>query len=118
MTHTMDFRACALVPCYNHAQALRTVLTRLTGMGLEVVLVDDGSNPDQARQLDAIVREFAGRVTLIHREANGGKGAACITGFREAMKLGFTHALQVDADAQHDINAAPGFLESAREYPP
>lgn len=117
MTHTKDFRACALVPCYNHAQAVRTVLTRLTGMGLEVVLVDDGSNPDQARQLDAIVREFAGRVTLIHREANGGKGAACITGFREAMKLGFTHALQVDADAQHDINAAPGFLEAAREYP-
>ena len=55
MTHTKDFRACALVPCYNHAQAVRTVLTRLTGMGLEVVLVDDGSNPDQARQLDAIV---------------------------------------------------------------
>lgn len=45
MTHTKDFRACALVPCYNHAQAVRTVLTRLTDMGLEVVLVDDGSNP-------------------------------------------------------------------------
>lgn len=117
MNSKIVFRPCALVPCYNHAQSTGKVLKRLTDLGLSVVLVDDGSTSEDAELLETIAREFPATVTLIHRRANGGKGAACITGFLEALRLGFTHALQVDADAQHDIGAAPGFLAAAREHP-
>jgi hypothetical protein len=34
---------------------------------------------------------------------NQGKGGAVMAGLREAARLGFTHALQVDADGQHDL---------------
>ena len=48
---------------------------------------------------------------------NGGKGAAVIAGLREALALGFTHALQVDADGQHDLRDVPKFLAAARAEP-
>ena len=48
---------------------------------------------------------------------NGGKGAACLSGFRAAAKRGFTHVLQVDADAQHDLSEIPNFLRVALNDP-
>jgi polyprenyl-phospho-N-acetylgalactosaminyl synthase len=38
-------------------------------------------------------------------------------GFRAAHALGFSHALQVDADGQHDVADVPRFLEALRERP-
>lgn len=35
-------------------------------------------------------------------------------GMREALAAGFTHALQIDADGQHDTNDVPRFLELER----
>ena len=52
-----------------------------------------------------------------HRPSNGGKGAAVKTGFAVARELGYTHALQIDADGQHDLSVAPRFLELGREHP-
>ena len=113
----LELRPCALVPSYNHAQAAHVVVKRLISLNLPVVLVDDGSRPDDARMLQEIARGFGDKVVLVRRPVNGGKGAACLSGFAEAHARGYTHALQVDADAQHDINAAPGFLEAARAQP-
>ena len=38
-------------------------------------------------------------------------------GFKEAIRLGFTHAIQIDADGQHDFNDIPKFLEASRLNP-
>ena len=54
---------------------------------------------------------------MIRRERNGGKGAAVKTGLRAARELGFTHALQIDADGQHDAADIPKFLARAAEQP-
>jgi glycosyltransferase involved in cell wall biosynthesis len=56
-------------------------------------------------------------VTAHHREGNGGKGAAVTTGFHLARELGYSHALQVDADGQHELEDLPTFLEAARDQP-
>jgi hypothetical protein len=39
------------------------------------------------------------------------------TGLRAARELGFTHALQLDADGQHDLGDIPRFLALAAENP-
>ena len=54
---------------------------------------------------------------MIRRERNGGKGAAVKTGLRAARELGFSHALQIDADGQHDTADIPKFLARAAERP-
>ena len=73
----------------------------LLASDLPCILVDDASSPACARVLDQLA--LRDNVHLIRLAANQGKGGAVMTGFREASRLGFSHALQVDADGQHDL---------------
>ena len=108
----MTFSPCAVVPCYNHGAAVGGVVARLRAQGLPVIVVDDGSDADTARVLDSL----AG-IRLFRLRRNAGKGDAVARGLREAGDLGFTHALQVDADGQHDLDDVPRFLERGRAAP-
>jgi predicted LPLAT superfamily acyltransferase len=108
----MSFHPCAVVPCYNHGAAVGGVVARLRAQALPVIVVDDGSDADTARVLDALPE-----IHLFRLEKNQGKGAAVVRGLREAARLGFTHALQVDADGQHDLDDVPRFLERGRAAP-
>lgn len=110
-------RPCIVIPVYNHGQGIGPVLEALRPHGLPIILVDDGSDADCAellRQLSAAAPE---QLSLVRRARNGGKGAAVITGLREAGRRGFSHALQVDADGQHDLTDLPAFLRQARARP-
>ncbi|HET9939808.1 MAG TPA: glycosyltransferase family 2 protein [Candidatus Eisenbacteria bacterium] len=70
----------------------------------EVVVVDDGSTDETgARARDA------GAVVVKH-EVKLGKGAALQSGFDEALRRGADAVLALDADGQHDVNAAPGLI--------
>lgn len=108
-------RICALVPTYDNPRTIEAVVRAIREHCPDVVVIDDGSGPEGRAAVDAIGR--AGLAHVHHRPANGGKGAAVKTGFRVARKLGFTHALQVDADGQHDLHDIPRFLEAARANP-
>jgi len=110
------FNPCALVPVYNHQQVLAQTLANIRRFELPVVLVDDGSS-DTCK---AVMRELAAadaQVHLIERPANGGKGAALKTGLQAAADLGFSHALQIDADGQHNSADIPRFLLLAESAP-
>ena len=105
----------AVIPVYNHELAVPAVAAALRAHGLPVVLVDDGSNEACRLALERLAREKDTR--LVRLPVNGGKGAAVIAGLREALALGFTHVLQVDADGQHDLADVPRFLAASRREP-
>lgn len=109
------FRPCAVVPTYNNPTTVRRVVERIAVHVPDVVVVDDGGNAE-AR---AVVAQLGsdGLAHVRHRAVNGGKGAAVKTGLEAARALGFTHAVQVDADGQHDIEQIPVFLAAARANP-
>lgn len=109
--------ACIIVPVYNHEQALPQVLERLKVQGLPCILVNDGSSADCGQVLADCAAAQPDWLTLIVRPMNGGKGAAVIDGFRLAIARGFTHAIQIDADGQHDFDDIPKFLEQSRISP-
>lgn len=109
-------KPCALVPSHDHWRALPDVVAALRGHGLPVIVVDDGSGPEAAAAIAAL-HDPEGGVQVHRRPRNGGKGAAVIDGFRLAAAQGFTHAVQVDADGQHDPAALPALLEAARVHP-
>lgn len=109
------FRPCVLIPTYDNPATVRAVVTRARAQVDDVLVVDDGGGDEARRVLDAIASEGLARVR--RREVNGGKGAAVKTGLAWARELGFTHALQVDADGQHAIEDAPRFLDAARARP-
>jgi glycosyltransferase involved in cell wall biosynthesis len=111
------FDAVAIVPVYNHPATISAVTRQILGQRLPCILVDDGSAPECARVLDALAQEHSGEVTLLRLPRNQGKGAAMLAGFREAARRGHTHALQIDADGQHDAGDIPLFLAKARYNP-
>jgi len=112
---TAPYRACALVPTYNNPKTVERVVRELLAAELDVIVVDDGS---ETPGREAVTR--AGELDGVHaflREKNGGKGAAVQDGFEHAYRLGYTHALQVDADGQHSLEDIPRFLEASAETP-
>ncbi len=111
------FTPCALIPVYNHWQVLAETVAGLRRRGLPVVLVDDGSDSPCRAELARLAGARDGDVHLVTRAGNGGKGAAVKTGLGAARALGFSHALQIDADGQHNIQDVAGFIAAARCRP-
>ncbi|MES1172289.1 MAG: glycosyltransferase family 2 protein [Bacteroidota bacterium] len=109
------FSLCALIPTYDNPITIGAVVAEVRRHITDVLIVDDGSGEEGRQAIDSIAR--AGHARVTRRERNGGKGAAVKTGFAVARDLGFTHALQVDADGQHDPQDIPRFLELASTHP-
>ncbi len=110
------FDPCAVVPVFNHGTAIGGVVAAIRRCGLECILVDDGSESRCARVLDGLV-EAHERVVLVRLPVNCGKGAAVAAGLHAAAARGHTHALQIDADGQHDLSDVPRCLDEARRHP-
>lgn len=111
-----DHNPCLLVPIYNHSREFAPVAAKLAALNIPCLLVDDGSDSDNAAQLDALLTQFP-FLTLLRQPHNGGKGTAVCAGLREAARLGYSHALQIDADGQHNHEDIPRFLALSREHP-
>ena len=110
-----EFRPVAVIPVYDHGEAVGAVAANVRLHGLHCILVDDGSSADCAAVLDALAR--APDVTLVRLARNQGKGGAMMAGLRAAAAAGHTHALQIDADGQHDARDIPAFLARAAAEP-
>lgn len=112
-----DPRFCVVVPVYDHEGALTRLVDALRPIGLPCWLVDDGSNPRCAHMICALAAGNAGWLHSIRLERNQGKGAAVLGGLKAAHRAGFTHAIQIDADLQHDPDQIPRFVAAARQRP-
>jgi glycosyltransferase involved in cell wall biosynthesis len=106
-----------IVPFFNHEHAIRQTVEALRLHGHECWLVDDGSDARCAPVLDELAATEAHWLRLIRCPVNRGKGIAVLTGFEAAYAAGCTHALQIDADGQHDFAAIPRMAELARHSP-
>jgi predicted LPLAT superfamily acyltransferase len=104
------------MPSYNHSLVAGKVVSALRAQGLPVYVVDDGSD-EPARSVLAALDNRADQVEVHRLEHNRGKGGAVCHGLRLAMAAGFTHALQVDADGQHDLSSLPELIRLARHHP-
>ncbi|MEY4580482.1 MAG: hypothetical protein RL701_5185 [Pseudomonadota bacterium] len=110
-----SFRLCILIPTYDNPDTIERVVESVLPHVRDVLVVDDGSGP-RAQQALTSLRE-RGLAHVIRRERNGGKGAAVKTGLAAARDLGFSHALQIDADGQHCVEDIPRFVEAAQAAP-
>ncbi len=105
-----------VIPNYNHHLVIESTIENLVTFELPIILVDDGSCEQTQSVLEQVDKRFD-LVTLIRCEQNGGKGAAVQTGLDIASFLGWSHAVQVDADGQHDLNDVQRLIDSARMFP-
>jgi GT2 family glycosyltransferase len=100
---TSDRRALIVIPAYNEARNLPTVVSEIREMipNAQVLVVDDGSTDETERVLASLnVR----RVRLPERM---GIGTAMRVGLRYAVRQGFDVVARLDGDGQHrpeDVN--------------
>jgi glycosyltransferase involved in cell wall biosynthesis len=114
---TTDWIAVVL-PTYGNLATLPSVLAGVATHGLPMIVVNDGSTDGTGRWLQdwPAQRDGPPRRVVTH-QANRGKAAALLTGFRAACDMGCTHALTFDTDGQLDPGEIPSMLAAARENP-
>jgi uncharacterized protein (DUF2062 family) len=113
--HEPPFNPVVVAPTYNNARTLGGVVDGVALLGLPVIVVNDGSTDDTREVLAA--RAGSPGVKVLTHPRNRGKGAALRTGFTAAAEAGYTHAISIDTDGQHDPAEIPKLLGRAREMP-
>jgi MFS family permease len=87
---------------------LDEVLTHVSGL----VIVDDGSEPDVAAELEAIAAETGAELVRLPQQS--GKGSAVRAGLDHVAGRADA-VLVIDADGQHPASAIPAFIAAGRE---
>lgn len=110
-----SFAPCFLIPCYNHGGTVEAVVESIKHFLFPIIIVDDGSNVETKLVLKRIRQRHD--VDVVCLAENTGKGGAVIAGLRRAQQLKYSHALQIDADGQHDVNAIPDLITASKNSP-
>jgi glycosyltransferase involved in cell wall biosynthesis len=114
------FQACVVIPVYNHPDSIVTTCAEIARPQLDIILVDDGCDPHCRQVLIKLAETTASNtatIKLVQLAQNTGKGGAVKAGLKYALQLGYSHALQIDADGQHNADDIPRFLQLAKQYP-
>jgi polyprenyl-phospho-N-acetylgalactosaminyl synthase len=95
-----------VVPAFNEAQAIASVLADLRRTGYQIGVVDDGS-ADATAEL-----AMQAGATVVRHPVNLGQGAALQTGIKFALLRGANFIVTFDADGQHRVDEIATLLSA------
>lgn len=102
-----------VIPTYQEAENIATVLERVRRVAdVHVLVVDDGSPDGTAALAEAAGRDL-GQVHVLRRAQKAGLGSAYRAGFAWGLDRGATVLVEMDADLSHDPAALPSLLGPA-----
>lgn len=97
-----------VMPCFDEAGVLGSVLADLVPLGYSVVVVDDGS------AVPAATLVTHPTVRVVRHCVNLGQGAALQTGFDFALRHGAEYLVSFDSDGQHLASEIASLVEPLR----
>ena len=103
---------CVVIPTYNNAATVGSVVEGCKVYCQDVIVVNDGSTDGTAGLLSGI-----DDITVLAYARNRGKGYALKKAFRYARKAGFAYAVTMDADGQHYPADIATLLSANQLYP-
>lgn len=98
---------CVIIPTYNESRAIADLINRIIKLGLEVIIIDDGSTDETVR-----IATASGAKVLANL-SNLGKGASLIKGYNFAFQHGYDAVISMDGDGQHSPNDLLAFIQKA-----
>jgi len=104
-------RLAVVIPAFNEARTIRSVVIGALRESPTVVVVDDASTDGTLDALSGLP------VRVVRHETNLGKAAALWTGFDIAMAEGADYVATLDGDGQHDPADLPRLVSAAARYP-
>jgi glycosyltransferase involved in cell wall biosynthesis len=100
-------RTCVVVPAFNEGQSIEKVIFAIREHmpGATIAVVNDGSSDDTEE------RARAAGALVLSLSLNLGIGGAVQTGYKYALAQGFSFAVQIDGDGQHDPSETHHLIE-------
>ena len=105
-------KACVIIPTYNNAATLATVIEDVAQYSNHIIVVNDGSTDNTVE----IVKNYPA-VQFISYTKNVGKGWALRKAFAYATEQGYKYAISIDSDGQHFAKDLPAFIIKLEEAP-
>lgn len=96
MDRHKNYKILVIVPSYNEAENLPSLLHEIRQLHYDVIVIDDSSSDSTAK-----VASESG-VPVLSLAANLGIGGAVQTGFKYAVANDYDIVVQIDGDGQHD----------------
>jgi uncharacterized protein (DUF2062 family) len=108
-----------IAPTYNNDGTLGDVLQRVLDQDIDLIAINDGCTDKTAEILEELAVKVSdpNRFHIETHNPNQGKAAGLITGFKVASQRGYTHAVTIDTDGQHDPEDMHVLLAAARADP-
>jgi glycosyltransferase involved in cell wall biosynthesis len=89
-------KVCVLIPTFNNAATLSSVIDGVLKITNQVIVVNDGSTDGTL----SVLNQYE-RIAVVSYEGNKGKGYALRQGFKHAVSAGYDYAITLDSDGQH-----------------
>ncbi|WP_214073206.1 DUF2062 domain-containing protein [Mucilaginibacter sp. dw_454] len=105
-------KVCVIIPTYNNAGTLATIINNVAAYTKNIIVVNDGSTDGTAQ----IIGTFP-FLQVVSYPDNVGKGWALRKAFKHAVSLGYDYAITIDSDGQHFATDLPSFINKLDTSP-
>jgi glycosyltransferase involved in cell wall biosynthesis len=104
---------CVVIPSYDNAGTLKTLVNEVLEYCGDVIVVNDGSTDGTGQ----ILESFGNRIRVLTHLKNMGKGVALFNGLSAASERGFRYAITIDSDGQHFPSDLSVFADAIEKSP-
>jgi dolichol-phosphate mannosyltransferase len=106
-------RVLVILPTYNEAANVESVIRRVRQQGCDVLVVDDSSPDGTANVVRRLSRTDSG-VELLSRPAKLGLGSAYVAGLALGLARGYDLLVEMDADGSHSPQHLAAMIAAAQ----
>ncbi len=93
-----------IIPTFNERENIEAIIAAVIGLdtGFHILIVEDNSPDGTASIVKSLFPKYPGQLFIEERRGKLGLGTAYIHGFKWALKKGYTHIFEMDADFSHN----------------